>query len=100
MTLTLSTQWQYNYYPSARESNLRINRALSFTQESRYGTGRSLQTSNTIPLLSRYPQRTIASDLMKEEPTTKQQYGDRVKHRILLKNLQKILDGIRTTSVD
>ena len=32
--------------------------------------------------------------------TTKQQYGDRVKHRILLKNLQKILDGIRTTSVD
>ena len=36
MTLTLSTQWQYNSYPSAMESNLRINRALSFQQESRY----------------------------------------------------------------
>ena len=50
VTLTLSTQWQYNSYPSAMESNLRINRALSFQQESRFGTGRSLQTSITIPL--------------------------------------------------
>ena len=32
MTLTLSTQWQYNSYPSAIESNLKINRALSFQQ--------------------------------------------------------------------
>ena len=50
VTLTLSTQWQYNSYPSAMESNLRINRALSFQQESRFGTGRSLQTPITIPL--------------------------------------------------
>ena len=36
----------------------------------------------------------------REEPTTKQQYGDRVKHRILLKIHQIILDGIRTTSME
>ena len=34
--LYFSTQWQDNSYPSAMESNLRINRALSFQQESRY----------------------------------------------------------------
>ena len=54
MTLTLSTQWQYNSYPSAMESNLRIDRALSFQQELRFGTvGRSLQTLITIPGLSK-----------------------------------------------